>query len=148
MKRNKQPGENISLKTKKNEAPEVMDWINSQSNLMDSIRYLIENEVRQFGVRNLQQLIPADRSGLAAGAVLAPLETAAAAQPAAAAALQIAAQEEAAARTVAGETEEAVQPAVARSEAAIETAPPAAPEESRKPLPEDDIDEEDIESWI
>ena len=46
MKKIKQPGENISLKTKKNESPDVMDWINGQSNLMDSIRYLVENEIR------------------------------------------------------------------------------------------------------
>ncbi|GIP35757.1 hypothetical protein [Paenibacillus sp. J2TS4] len=62
MKKLKKPGENISLKTKKSESPAIMDWINSQTNLMDSIRYLIENEVRENGVRNLQNYIPAERA--------------------------------------------------------------------------------------
>lgn len=61
MKKIKQPGDNISIKTKKNEAPAVMEWINSQSNLVDSIRYLIENEIRVNGVRNLQHVIPSHR---------------------------------------------------------------------------------------
>ncbi|MDN4524662.1 hypothetical protein [Fictibacillus fluitans] len=61
MKKQKKPGDNISLKTKKNEAPAIIDWINSQTNLMDSIRYLVENEINANGVRNLQQHVPADR---------------------------------------------------------------------------------------
>lgn len=61
MKKQKQPGDNISLKTKKNEAPAILKWINTQSNLMDSLRYLIENEIKEHGIRNLQQHIPADR---------------------------------------------------------------------------------------
>ncbi|WP_325176696.1 hypothetical protein [Paenibacillus alkalitolerans] len=61
MKKWKKPGENISLKTKKNESAAVMEWLNSQTNLMDSIRYLIENEIRMNGVRNLQLTIPAER---------------------------------------------------------------------------------------
>lgn len=62
MKKTKQPGENISLKTKKNEDPSIMNWINAQTNLMDSLRYLIEKEVFQNGVRNLQTFIPAERN--------------------------------------------------------------------------------------
>ncbi|MDN4071466.1 hypothetical protein [Fictibacillus terranigra] len=61
MKKQKKPGDNISLKTKKNESPAIIDWINSQTNLMDSIRYLVENEIKANGVRNLQQHVPADR---------------------------------------------------------------------------------------
>ncbi|TJY41790.1 hypothetical protein E5161_11330 [Cohnella pontilimi] len=64
MKKIKQPGDNFSLKTKKSEDPLVMQWINTQTNLMDSIRYLIENEIRSNGVRNLQAIIPTERSGL------------------------------------------------------------------------------------
>lgn len=64
MKKNKLPGDNISLKTKKTEDPLVMAWLNAQTNLMDSIRYLIENEIRQNGVRNLQTYIPVERTGL------------------------------------------------------------------------------------
>jgi len=62
MKKLKLPGENISLKTKKSEDPAVMEWINAQTNLMDSIRYLIENELIHNGVRNLQTLIPSERN--------------------------------------------------------------------------------------
>jgi hypothetical protein len=58
----KKPGDNISLKTKKNESPVIIEWINGQTNLMDSIRYLIENEVTANGVRNLQHHIPAQRA--------------------------------------------------------------------------------------
>lgn len=64
MKKTKSPGDNISLKTKKTEDPLVMAWLNAQTNLMDSIRYLVENEIRQNGVRNLQTYIPMERSGL------------------------------------------------------------------------------------
>ena len=64
VKKTKQPGENISLKTKKTEDPAVMDWINAQTNLMDSLRYLIENEVLRSGVRNLQTCIPMERPAL------------------------------------------------------------------------------------
>jgi hypothetical protein len=62
VKKVKQPGDNISLKTKKSENPLVMEWINAQTNLMDSLRYLIENEISRHGVRNLQAFIPAERN--------------------------------------------------------------------------------------
>jgi hypothetical protein len=64
MKKTKQPGDNISLKTKKTEDFSVMQWINEQSNLMDSLRYLIENEIKSNGVRNLQAYIPVERNTL------------------------------------------------------------------------------------
>jgi hypothetical protein len=64
VKKTKQPGENISLKTKKTEDPAVMNWINAQTNLMDSLRYLVENEIARNGVRNLQAFIPAERNVL------------------------------------------------------------------------------------
>ncbi|MDB4866445.1 MAG: hypothetical protein JWR03_778 [Cohnella sp.] len=66
MKKIKQPGDNFSLKTKKTEDPLVMQWINTQTNLMDSLRYLIENEIRGNGVRNLQTCIPTERNSLTA----------------------------------------------------------------------------------
>lgn len=62
MKKTKQPGENISLKTRKTEDPAIMNWINAQSNLMDSLRFLIEQEVARHGVRNLQAVIPSARN--------------------------------------------------------------------------------------
>ncbi|WP_020617138.1 hypothetical protein [Paenibacillus daejeonensis] len=99
MKKQKLPGENISLKTKKSEDPAVMEWINTQTNLMDSIRYLIENEIIQNRIRNLQTVIPSERN------------------------ISLAMAEQAAG---AGE--------VAAAE----------PE----PVIEDEIDDEDIESWI
>lgn len=64
MKKLKQPGDNISLKTKKSEDPLVMEWLNAQTNLMDSLRYLMENEIVQHGVRNLQTFVPIERNSL------------------------------------------------------------------------------------
>lgn len=102
MKKRKQPGENISLKTKKSESPAVMDWINSQTNLMDSIRYLIENEIRLNGVRNLQRFVPADRT--------------------------------------------AVPIAASYDEIAAASTPATLTKNSR--MAEDEIDDDDIESWL
>lgn len=64
MKKTKLPGDNISLKTKKTEDPLVMQWLNTQTNLMDSLRYLIENEIVLNGVRNLQMFVPMERNML------------------------------------------------------------------------------------
>lgn len=60
----KKPGSMLSMKTKINEHSLVMQWINSQSNFADSIRYLIEQDIinNGFKVRNLQLHIPAQRS--------------------------------------------------------------------------------------
>ncbi|MFS0725436.1 hypothetical protein [Paenibacillus sp. 1P07SE] len=99
MKKQKLPGENISLKTKKSEDPAVMEWINAQTNLMDSIRYLIENEIIQNRIRNLQTVIPSERN----------------------ISLAMAEQAAGAAEVAAAEPE---------------------------PVVEDEIDDEDIESWI
>lgn len=120
MKKQKQPGENISLKTKKNESGAVMEWINGQSNLMDSIRYLIENEIRLNGVRNLQHFIPSDRPMLAAALTASRIESAAA------------------------------------SEQVADAIPPQVQDDAEAPTNEaesvqnetDEIDDEDIESWL
>lgn len=112
MKKEKLPGTNISLKTKKNESPAVMEWLNCQTNLMDSIRYLIENEIRANGVRNLQLHIPAERPP-----IRLPSELAA----------------ESAERFAA---------------AAVEGGGAAAARRHPAPGPEDDIDEDDIASWV
>ena len=61
MKKEIIAGKNFSVNTKKDESPDVIDWLNSQSNLSDSIRFLIEQDIKLYGVRNLQQIIPADR---------------------------------------------------------------------------------------
>lgn len=121
MKKQKQPGENISLKTKKNESAAVMAWINGQSNLMDSIRYLIENEIRLNGIRNLQHFIPSDRPLIAAAIPASLLEMAAASEPA---------------------------PDTGRLEAASGTGTPAEVDKSDSAPGADDIDDEDIESWL
>ncbi|WP_197187603.1 hypothetical protein [Brevibacillus agri] len=51
------------MKTRLDEHPLIMQWINSQSNHGDSIRYLIEQDIiRRGGVQNLQLLIPTERN--------------------------------------------------------------------------------------
>jgi hypothetical protein len=117
MKIIKQPGDNISLKTKKNENPAIMQWINAQTNLMDSLRYLIENELHQHGVRNLQSCIPAERTLLVSGS---PAQNTEPMTSSAAASLESAA---------AGEQEEEHE------------------QESHDSPAEDDIDDDDIDSW-
>ena len=46
------------VKFKKDEAAEVLEFANIQSNFCDTIRYLIEKEISENGVRNLQKFIP------------------------------------------------------------------------------------------
>lgn len=80
MKKTKLAGDNISLKTRKNEDPLVMAWLNMQTNLMDSLRYLVENEIMQYGVRNLQMFIPMERTGIHRQDLLVSQQAAAAAE--------------------------------------------------------------------
>ncbi|OBZ10211.1 MULTISPECIES: hypothetical protein [Bacillales] len=122
MKKTKLPGDNISLKTKKTEDPLVMQWLNSQSNLMDSLRYLVENEIALNGVRNLQAFVPTERNMLQGTPALQ--QAASEYRPYAAGIEQMAAASEA--------VEE------------VEKAPSAtAPE----PVAEEEIDDDDIEAW-
>ncbi|MGN7384370.1 MULTISPECIES: hypothetical protein [unclassified Paenibacillus] len=177
MKKLKKPGDNISLKTKKNEAPAIIDWINSQTNLMDSIRYLIENEIRENGVRNLQNYIPAER---ALGVIPAPsamavsmgalhpgasMETAAAAETvyppvgqAVEEAMPVEAEHDGApsGESPSGESlggkrtpeEIASEPADASAvPPQVDVDPAASGENAEVPI-DDEIDEEDIESWL
>jgi len=162
MKKLKEPGGNISLKTKKNEDPAIMQWLNAQTNLMDSIRYLIENEVRQNGVRNLQAIIPAER---AFGATAAENVTATYANAGAMAAVidnrELAAGVEAGIAGVAissNPESPVVQPTavspgaqvaepVAAAALVQAEAEEAVPNEAAQPEIEDDIDDDDIESW-
>lgn len=133
MKKLKKPGDNISLKTKKNESSIIVDWINCQSNLMDSIRYLIEKETMQNGVRNLQNHIPAERTlsvnadsgsstqGLSATGYIAEI---------------------AATQDQNKQSDPAIQvQSLATNESIVNKA-------SAKTAAEDDIDEDDIESWL
>lgn len=66
MKKEIIPGDNVSFKTSKYEHEAIIAWLNSQANVTDSIRYLIEQDVAQYGVRNLQEHIPSRRSVSAA----------------------------------------------------------------------------------
>ncbi|MGO4180509.1 hypothetical protein AB4Z17_04935 [Paenibacillus sp. TAF43_2] len=122
MKKTKLPGENISLKTKKSEDPLIMLWLNSQSNLMDSLRYLVENEIALNGVRNLQAFVPMERSRLQGSSALqqgseinSPLTG-----------------------------EEQLSAAIAEVSAAV-TAP--IPDPKASPVVEEEIDDDDIEAW-
>jgi len=156
MKKLKEPGGNISLKTKKNEDPAIMQWLNAQTNLMDSIRYLIENEVRQNGVRNLQAIIPAERSfGYAASATLSPdVYTNAGVSAPIIDNRELAAGAEAGAVISASLDNPAVQSTVSspaakvvEQEVATHIQTEAIPDEAPQPEVEDDIDDDDIESW-
>ena len=52
---------NFTYKFKKKEDPNIIAWIEAQDNITDSIRYLIEQEILNEGIRNLQEYIPAVR---------------------------------------------------------------------------------------
>jgi len=122
MKKTKLPGENISLKTKKSEDPLIMLWLNSQSNLMDSLRYLVENEIAVNGVRNLQAFVPMERNRLQGSS---SLQQGSESQPSLTGAEQLAA-------------------AVVEASAASAT---PIPDHKAAPVVEEEIDDDDIEAW-
>ncbi|MFC5652617.1 hypothetical protein ACFPYJ_26555 [Paenibacillus solisilvae] len=154
MKKTKQPGDNISLKTKKTEDPSVMNWINAQTNLMDSLRYLIENEILQNGVRNLQTFIPMERNVLAFNPDLRDralnivrsesfIESAAAA--AGTREIQKSREEVLAGKSL--QHEEPEQPVPSAHQ--IDTKSPEDTERSAlEPSNDEEINDDDIESWI
>jgi hypothetical protein len=51
-------GKPAVLKTREDEEQLVMDWLNMQTMYSDSIRYLIQKEIAENGMRNLQLFIP------------------------------------------------------------------------------------------
>lgn len=53
-----QRGKAAVLKLKEDEEQLVLDWINAQSVYADSMRYLIQKEIAENGIRNLQLYIP------------------------------------------------------------------------------------------
>ncbi|WP_138753937.1 hypothetical protein [Paenibacillus sinopodophylli] len=118
MKKTKQPGDNISLKTKKTEDPLVMQWLNTQSNLMDSLRYLVEREIASHGVRNLQAFVPMERSMLHSGEPLL--------------------QQDADLRT---------QLASGLGQLAAAAEEIIAPPKVQEPAAEEEFDDDDIEAW-
>ncbi len=133
LKKVKMPGENISLKTKKTEDPLIMQWLNAQTNLMDSLRYLMEKEISEHGVRNLQAYIPMERNMLGSGAAAIPVQAAPQAQ--------LEAQAQIAAATAEREREVVVGRAAAPNQAEH---PSSSPERDE----EEELDEDDIEAWI
>jgi hypothetical protein len=153
VKKTKQPGENISLKTKKTEDPSVMNWINAQTNLMDSLRYLIENEILQNGVRNLQTVIPMERNALTINPSLQDRTLSAFHSepfPKAAVAalgtreLQESWEEVMAGKSVKQEEPEHPIPSAHR----IDTKPPEDAERPElEPSDDEEIDDDDIEAW-
>ncbi|AZN38799.1 hypothetical protein [Paenibacillus albus] len=135
MKKTKLAGDNISLKTRKTEEPLVMAWLNAQTNLMDSFRYLVENEILQHGVRNLQMFIPVERAGVQSSP--APSHAA------------IAMEE---AKTSTSEAARAVQAVVAaQAEMAVAADAGVVHGEELAAAHEapmiDEVDDEDIEAW-
>lgn len=54
-------GRTYGFRPKKDESAVIMEWMQIQSNLNDSLRWLMEQEVRTNGLRNLQMYIPAKR---------------------------------------------------------------------------------------
>lgn len=51
----------FTLSLRDDESLALIKWLYEQGNLSDSLRYLIEQEIKQNGIRNLQKHIPAVR---------------------------------------------------------------------------------------
>ncbi|MVP02138.1 hypothetical protein [Paenibacillus lutrae] len=60
-------GQMLGIRTSNQEDSIVIDWYNNQGNLSDAIRYLVEQEIRQHGLRNLQNFIPSKRPPIVPG---------------------------------------------------------------------------------
>jgi hypothetical protein len=154
VKKTKQPGENISLKTKKTEDLSVMNWINAQTNLMDSLRYLIENDILHNGVRNLQTFIPMERNVLTFNPSLQNRAMSVfhseSFPKAAVAAVGTREIQESREEVLAGKSvqqEEPEQPI--SSEHRKDTKPTEGAERSElEPSDDEEIDDDDIEAWI
>ncbi|WP_209124363.1 hypothetical protein [Alkalihalobacillus sp. BA299] len=56
-KKLKQRGDSVILRTKKNEPNFIIDWLNSQSNISESLRHLIEKDVAEYGIRDVNDEI-------------------------------------------------------------------------------------------
>ncbi|WEG19286.1 hypothetical protein PQ478_21610 (plasmid) [Alkalihalophilus pseudofirmus] len=54
-KKLKKRGEAVIMRTKMNEPNFIMDWINSQSNISESLRQLIERDVAENGLRDVKE---------------------------------------------------------------------------------------------
>lgn len=56
------PGKPVVMKTREDEEELLMEWINIQTTYSDSIRYLIQKEIAENGLRNFQEFIPQFRT--------------------------------------------------------------------------------------
>lgn len=53
----KKPGSQIPFKLKENEPDHIVDWFNAQGTIADSIRYLIEKDIDENGIRDVTEEI-------------------------------------------------------------------------------------------
>lgn len=53
----KKAGDQVGFKLKEDESPLILEWVNEQSIFAESIRYLIEKEIAENGVRDLKQVM-------------------------------------------------------------------------------------------
>ncbi|WP_144646581.1 hypothetical protein [Priestia megaterium] len=54
-------GDTLVVRLRKDEDPEILKWAEKQNEIGDAIRYLIEEEIRKNGIKDLSQHIPAKR---------------------------------------------------------------------------------------
>ncbi|KZE68028.1 hypothetical protein AWM68_17820 [Fictibacillus phosphorivorans] len=60
-KQKKKPGDIVTWKLRVDESPMIVEWINNQDNIMDSLRFLVEKEIFANGNVNLQLVVPSVR---------------------------------------------------------------------------------------
>jgi hypothetical protein len=60
-KTNAQRGKAAAFKLREDEEELVLQWINAQSVYGDSMRYLIQKDIAENGIRNIQQFVPRSR---------------------------------------------------------------------------------------
>lgn len=53
----KKAGDQVGFKLKEDESPLILEWVNEQSIFAESIRYLIEKEIAENGIRDLKQVM-------------------------------------------------------------------------------------------
>lgn len=55
-------GKVVPWKMRVDEEQQVLDWFNAQTVTVDSLRYLVQQEIALNGIRNLQYIIPQERT--------------------------------------------------------------------------------------
>lgn len=51
----KKPGDQIGIKLKENEPDHIVEWFNKQSVISESIRYFIEKDIAENGIRDISE---------------------------------------------------------------------------------------------